>query len=147
MGLRSLIQDIHLDGLNTQLSVVIRGSKQTSSHPIVHLIERTLEIITSFWTHDNRIVFESSDANDLVVDEMDMNWMAMGGADEHPIFSSTYLRIICFATHHVVIVSVEEMHSAFLEDGLHSHLADALCWVADGFEGAESIDLGQIIED
>ena len=75
-----------------------------------------------------------------------MDGMPVRQTDENPVLSCPYLRGVCFATFLVIIVPVEEMRSALLEDRFHSDSTDTKSWVGHFGGGTELGDSCQIVE-
>ena len=143
--MNSFIANVDFLSFKAELGIVVRRGKKTRSYPIVHFVESALEFAILF-SEGNCVVFKGSDANDLEVDKVHMNGMAVGQTYENPILSCSNFRIISFPVFHEVVVPVEKMNSTLLEGRLHPKLTDALSRIAHFRKGTELIYLSKIIK-
>ena len=72
-------------------------------HGIVSAIISLTSIGYQIWNG-----FECGFGNDLVVDEMDVNWMIHEGAQENPVLSRSDLRIVTCTAVAVLKMAIEE---------------------------------------
>ena len=113
----------------------------------IHGIESALSRVGSSIRRILTDGFEGGLGNDLVVDEMDVNWMLHEGAHQEPVLGSPDLRIVTCPAFAEWNMAIEVEGASVEENGLHSEFADAFGWVVDyDSTTAELVDLSQILE-